>query len=42
LSSLLLPAHKLLLLTMIQIGGTPRAIEERNYKKRKSNDGDDQ
>ena len=26
----------------VQIGGAPRAIEERNYKKRKSNDGDDQ
>ena len=26
----------------IQIVGAPRAIEERNYKKHKSNDGDDQ
>ncbi len=26
----------------VQIGGAPRAIEERNCKKRKSNDGDDQ
>ncbi len=26
----------------VQIVGAPRAIEERNYKKHKSNDGDDQ